>query len=103
MAPTIEPSLFAILLTLLPGPDRKRTASLYSYRITYRNPIPKESGCLALWEVAGGRQKYQIAVERQESGGCRWHCTCADAIYRGEEDARHVCKHVRGLQTLNLA
>jgi hypothetical protein len=102
MNATIETTPFALLVTILPGPDRKRTASLYSYRITYRNPRPEGAGCVALWEVNGGRQKYQIAVERREKGGCRWHCTCADAVYRGEEDARHVCKHVKGLQALSV-
>ena len=29
----------------------------------------------------------------------RWHCSCADAVYRGESRA-HQCKHVRGLQAL---
>lgn len=103
MTPIIDQTPFTLVLTLLPGPDRKRTASLYSYRMTYHNQAAEGVGCLALWEVAGGRQKYQIAVERQETGGCRWHCTCADAVYRGEEDVRHVCKHVRGLQSVNPA
>jgi len=53
-----------------------------------------------LWEVLGGRLDYQIALERAESGDLRWHCTCADAVYRGEYDSRHVCKHVRGLKEL---
>jgi hypothetical protein len=39
---------------------------------------------------------YQIALERDEAGALRMHCTCADAIYRGENEAR-FCKHVRGL------
>jgi hypothetical protein len=85
--------------TLLPGPTRKRTRSRYSFRLSYRNPRPGTPGCALLWEVVGGREPYQVALERDKSGDLRWHCTCADAIYRGE-DAPHLCKHVRGLQQL---
>jgi hypothetical protein len=85
-----------MLIASLPGPTRKRTPSAYCYRLSYRNPQPDEPGCALLWEVVGGRLEYQIALERESSGALRWHCTCADAVYRGE-DAPHVCKHVRGL------
>ncbi|HEY8505392.1 MAG TPA: hypothetical protein VIL46_12485 [Gemmataceae bacterium] len=86
-----------VLLTLLPGPSRKRTYSLYRYRITYRNPHPAEPGCVMTWAVEGGREAYQIALERDEAGRLRWHCTCADAVYRSEQIPGHLCKHVRGL------
>lgn len=86
-----------ILFTLLPGPDRKREARPYGYRVTYRNPDAEGVGCVMLWEVSGGRLHYQIALERDETGGLRLHCSCADAIYRGEAEEGHVCKHVRGL------
>jgi hypothetical protein len=86
-----------VVYTLLPGPTRKRVPRAYRYRLTYRNPAPAVAGCALLWEVEGGRLSYQIALEREETGRLRWHCTCADAVYRGE-DERHVCKHVRGLQ-----
>ena len=36
---------------------------------------------------------------RRTDGNLRWHCTCADAVFRGER-APHACKHVRGLQEL---
>ena len=83
----------------LPGPTRKREPSAYCYRLTYRNPDPADVGCVLLWDVHGGRQPYQIALERESAGTLRWHCTCADAVYRGE-DAPHVCKHVRAMQAL---
>jgi hypothetical protein len=35
-------------------------------------------------------------LERDEAGNLRLHCTCADAVFRAEEDGR-FCKHVRGL------
>jgi hypothetical protein len=85
--------------TLLPGPTRKREPAPYSFRLTYRNPRTGAPGCVLLWEVNGGRVAYQIALERSDRGELRWHCSCADAVYRGE-DAPHVCKHVRGLQAL---
>jgi hypothetical protein len=85
-----------VRLALLPGPNRKRTASPYTYRVTYRNPEPGEPGCVLLWEVSGGRLRYQIALEKQETGTLQLHCTCADAIYRAESEGR-FCKHVRGL------
>jgi hypothetical protein len=91
-----------LLLASLPGPTRKRTPSPYRYRLTYTNPSPTEEGCVLLWEVQGGRLVYQIALERLAGGQLRWHCTCADAVYRGE-DAPHVCKHVRGLLELGRA
>jgi hypothetical protein len=81
----------------LPGPSRKRTPSAYRYRLMYQNPDPEEAGCALLWEVEGGRDTYQVALERREDGELCWHCSCADAIFRGENQ-RHICKHVRGLQ-----
>jgi hypothetical protein len=79
----------------LPGPTRQRSERSYTYRLKYLNLHPERAGCLMTWEVEGGRLLYQIAVERQEGGGLRCHCTCADAIYRAEEEGR-ACKHVRG-------
>jgi hypothetical protein len=83
----------------LPGPTRKRAPSAYRYQLMYRNPEPNHPGCVLLWDVHGGREAYQIALERESGGTLRWHCTCADAVYRGE-DTPHTCKHVRGLQRL---
>ena len=93
-AETPEP--LTLLQTLLPGPDRKRTQSPYGYRLTYRNPQQTLPGCVLSWEVSGGRMPYQIALERDEAGTLRIHCTCADAIFRAEEEGR-LCKHVHGL------
>ncbi len=86
----------SVLFTLLPGPGRKRTANLYGYRLTYRNPDPEAVGCVCLWEVSGGRLPYQLALERVAPGVLRLQCTCADAVFRGESTGR-LCKHVRGL------
>ena len=83
----------------LPGPTRMRAPSAYRYQLMYRNPEPNHPGCVLLWDVHGGREAYQIALERESGGTLRWHCTCADAVYRGE-DTPHTCKHVRGLQRL---
>lgn len=79
----------------VPGPDRKRIIRPYQYHVTFCNDDSEEPGCLVAWEVTGGRVNYQIALEREESGKLRWHCTCADAVYRGR-----ICKHVRGLLTI---
>ncbi|MHB1422248.1 MAG: hypothetical protein ACYC3I_03425 [Gemmataceae bacterium] len=92
-----HPPTNGVVFASLPGPTRKRQPSPYCYRLTYRNPQSREPGCVLLWAVYGGRQEYQIALERETTGKLCWHCTCADAVYRGE-DAPHVCKHVRGLQ-----
>jgi hypothetical protein len=81
--------------TILPGPDRKRQPARYRYRLVYHNPDQAEPGCLLLWEVSGGRVPYQIAIEREESGEMRSHCTCPDAVYRDDRPG-HTCKHVRG-------
>jgi hypothetical protein len=85
-----------VLFTLLPGPGRKRLTRPYAYRLTYRNPDADAVGCVMLWEVSGGRSKYQVALERDESGGLRLHCSCADAVFRCESEGRR-CKHVLGL------
>ena len=84
-----------VLLTLLPGPDRKRSATRYFYYLNYRNPDPRASGCVMTWEVRGGRLSYQIAIERDQAGRLHCHCTCADAIFRAEGEGRS-CKHVLG-------
>jgi hypothetical protein len=52
-----------------------------------------------MWDVMGGRDIYQVALERLPGGRLRWHCTCADSVYRGE-GGPHMCKHVRGLQAM---
>ena len=85
-------------LTLrIPGPDRKRQPTAYTYRVAYRSPDSRQSGCVAVWDVAGGRLPYQVALERTDAGGLKWHCSCADAVYRGEKYDRYACKHVSGL------
>jgi len=86
----------SVLFTLLPGPDRKREARPYGYRMTYRNPSADACGCVMLWEVSGGRLPYQIALERDEADSLRLHCSCADAVFRCESEGR-ICKHIRGL------
>jgi hypothetical protein len=83
------------LSAMLPGPDRKRTPTAYYYRLTYRNPDDQAVGCVLTWAVRGGRMTYQIAVERREDGHLKVHCTCADAVFRREEEGR-LCKHVQG-------
>jgi hypothetical protein len=90
--PTSNPIIYR---AVLPGPDRKRTTKKYHYRLKYRNTSPSASGCLLLWDVLGGREKYQIAVERADNGELHCHCTCPDAVYRGDQP-NHVCKHVQG-------
>jgi hypothetical protein len=87
-----------ILSARLPGPDRKRSETPYCYRLTHRDLETAGPVCVFLWVVSGGRQEYQIALERDESGNLRLHCTCADAIYRAENEGR-FCKHIRGLLT----
>src|SRR5260221_13807299 len=90
----------AVLIAVLPGPDRRRTDGVYQYRLVYRQPQSDAEGCLMLWNVNGGRMPYQVALERDDNGNLHWHCTCADHIYRCEREAHHVCKHVRGLQVV---
>ena len=90
------------LRRLLPGPDRKRAASPYAYRLVYRNPDATPAACLMLWEVSGGRMTYQIALEQGERGNLRLHCTCADAVFRAEGQGR-FCKHVHGLLAFGLS
>lgn len=86
------------MLTVLPGPDRKRQPHIYSIHRRYQAENPKAIGCVASWAVLGGREEYQVDLERDEAGNCHWHCTCADAVYRGETQPGHVCKHVRAIR-----
>src|SRR5262245_65644274 len=74
----------SVLFTYLPGPDRSRSRTAYGYRLIYRNPEEGAAGCALIWEVFGGRARYQIALERDEAGELRLHCTCADAVFRAE-------------------
>jgi hypothetical protein len=80
--------------TLLPGSDRKKTQSRYVFRLRYCNTVPWALGCVMTWEVKGGRLTYQIAVEREADGRLRCHCTCADSVFRAENQGR-ACKHVK--------
>jgi hypothetical protein len=85
----------------MPGPDRKRTVAPYHFHLRYRNPHPELTGCLMTWDVVGGRMPYQIALERAEKGDLRIWCTCADAVYRGDQPG-HRCKHVEGFLQAGL-
>ncbi len=96
--PELNSNSRAVLIALLPGPDRKRRETLYQYRLMYRHPQFNVGGCLLLWQVVGGRQSYQVALERDDHGQLLWHCTCADHVYRCETIANHACKHIRGLR-----
>ena len=91
---------FALITLVLPGSDRKRQPVPYHYRITFRAPDPLEPGCVATWEIYGGREEYQLSLERTREGELLWHCSCPDAVYRGEENKLHYCKHVRALTDL---
>ena len=82
----------------LPGPARRRQPAQYRYRLIYVNSEP-QAGCQRQWEVLGGRQAYQIALEKDPRGNLHLHCTCADAIYRKDNEGR-FCKHVLGLLEL---
>ena len=94
-----EEATFVGLVTILPGPDRKRQPKSYLYRLIYRNPVPGSVGCVSTWEVEGGRLVYQALVPgaARTMATCAWHCSCADAIYRGEEQGL-PCKHIVGLR-----
>lgn len=94
--PEPQSSSSAVVIALLPGPDRKRRPRRYVYRLSYRNPEPAAVGCVLTWEVSGGRLSYQVALERDERGNLRLHCTCADAVFRAADEGR-FCKHLRGL------
>jgi len=87
---------------VLPGPDRRRSPVVYGFRLQYRSRTLDEPGCLATWRVTGGREEYQIALERDAGGWLHWHCTCADAVFRGQPTGR-ACKHVLGLSALGPA
>jgi hypothetical protein len=91
---------FAFVSVLLPGPDRKRSAAPYQFRVTYRNPNPALSGCAMTWSVTGGREEYQVAAERTDDGYLNWHCTCPDAVYHGAHRHAYCCKHIDGVQAL---
>ena len=87
------------LLTLLPGITRKRLPHVYQFRRTYTRTPGDDTTCLATWDVLGGREPYQIASEQTSNGDVLWHCTCADATFRGTTKY-YRCKHVRGLLEL---
>jgi hypothetical protein len=82
----------------LPGPERRRLAHSYTFRLTYVNPDDRP-GCQRIWEVTGGRQPYQITLERDAHGNLHLRCSCADAIFRKDNEGR-FCKHVFGLLEL---
>ena len=83
----------------VPGPSRKRTIQPYLFRVVHRSADPQEPGCALSCEVFGGRLSYKVDLERRENGFYRWHCTCADAVYRAENEGRH-CKHIKAILAL---
>ena len=95
-----EKPTFTLITLLLPGSDRKRRPAPYHYRITFRARPPVAPGCIATWEVYGGREEYQITLEKSPGNELLWHCTCPDAVYRANDNNPHYCKHIRGLREL---
>ena len=94
MTETVESqNSFMLVTMILPWPSRKRVPAHYHFRVNYRNPTPDEPGCVATWEVVGGRDAYQVALERTENHDHIWHCTCPDSVYRHAG----ACKHVDAL------
>ena len=91
---------FALVSLVLPGPDRKRMPVPYHYRLRFRAANPAEAGCVATWEICGGREEYQLSLERTAGGELLWHCTCPDTVYRARDGNPHYCKHVRALMDL---
>ena len=75
-----DEATFVGLVTLLPGPDRKRRLKSYLYRLVYCNPVPQGVGCVSTWEIEGGRLVYQVSLERQEDGRLRWHCSWHNSV-----------------------
>lgn len=75
---------------------KKPSQSVYTFRLVFQPKQEPNEGCLGVWEVSGGHEKYQIALEHTDRGNKRWHCTCPDAIYRSEPLGR-VCKHIVAL------
>lgn len=92
-----KPKSAGVIAVALPGPTKKREPAEYRFRVTYRGTELHAPGCLMTWEVRGGRVPYQLALERTERGDTRWHCTCADFEFRGDDHPRYACKHVSGL------
>src|SRR4029453_6127214 len=91
---------FAMISLVLPGPDRKRMPVPYHYRLTFRAANPAGAGCVAPWEIYGGRGEDQLSLERAAGGELLWHCACPDAVYRAQDGNPHYCKHIRALKDL---
>lgn len=89
-----------VVTAILPGPNRQRRPTRYAYCVRYRNPDPRQPGCLITWDVLGGRDDYQIAAEWTLDNRIAWHCTCPDAIFRGSRHPARFCKHIHGLFTV---
>ena len=83
----------------LPGPTRRKRPTVYNYQCIWHNHDRNAVGCLDVWEVHGGREVYQVALEQRAGGWRQWSCTCPHAIYRAEPLGR-ACKHVLGLAAL---
>ena len=49
--PNSSETSLAVLIAMLPGPDRKRTETLYQYRLIYRQRQFDIEGCMLLWHV----------------------------------------------------
>jgi len=89
-------STLGVVFTSLPGPTRKREPSPYCYRLTYRNPQPREPGCVLMWAVGGKSIRSPWSAKRQ--GNCYGTalaptpCTAAK-MYRTLASMFAVCEH----------
>jgi predicted nucleic acid-binding Zn finger protein len=80
--------------------SRVDSTANYTFRRVFSAEPGVREGCLGVWEVLGGKENYQIAIEAVAGGWQQWHCTCPDAVYRSGPIGR-ACKHVVALRKAN--
>lgn len=87
------------LLIYLRSSSRRHPYAPYIYTLAHRSRDLNRPGCIAVWHVTGGRGRYQITIERTETGALSYQCDCADHVYRSR-DMPHECKHLAGMRNL---
>lgn len=74
----------AVMVCVLPGPDRKRTDHLYRFRMVHKGD-PSDP-CQQVWQVDGGRQTYQVVLNHKGM----WECSCAAGVYSKSGPCKHA-------------
>ena len=75
----------SVFVCPLPGPSRKRTETLYRFRLIHEGKEGDE--CRLIWQCDGGKDLYQQTL----AAGGDWECSCPAFTFKRRGTCKHLC------------